>query len=62
MDKLKNNRAPGPDNNNSELMKMGKPVLIKLLHRIIQEVWTSETIPQEWEKGLFAQYIRKVIH
>jgi hypothetical protein len=41
-DKLRNNRAVGPDNIQSEFIKFGKPILLNALHKIIQKVWTIE--------------------
>jgi hypothetical protein len=38
IDTLKNNKAPGSDNINTELIKSSKPVLINILHNIIQKV------------------------
>jgi hypothetical protein len=52
IDKLKNNKAPGSDNTNAKLIKSSKPVLISILHKVIQKVWETETIPQECEEGL----------
>jgi hypothetical protein len=47
IDKLKNNRVPGSDNINTKLIKSSKHVLINILHKIIQKVWETETIPQK---------------
>jgi hypothetical protein len=41
IDKLKNNKAPGSDDINAELIKSSKPVLINILHKIIQKVWET---------------------
>jgi hypothetical protein len=59
IDKLKNNKAPGPDNINAELIKSSKPVLINILHKIIHKVWETETTPQEWEEGLICPIHKK---
>jgi hypothetical protein len=50
--KLKNNKASRLGNINAELIKSGKSLLINILLKIIQKVWETETIPQEWEEGL----------
>jgi hypothetical protein len=60
IDKLKNNKAPGPDNINSELIKIGKVELLKTLHKVVCKVWETENIPQEWRE--FARYIKEVTH
>jgi sorting nexin-29 len=59
IDKLKNNKAPGSDNINADLIKSSKPVLINILHKIIEKVWETETIPQEWEEELICPIHRK---
>jgi hypothetical protein len=59
IDKLKNNKAPGSDNINADLIKSSKPVLINILHKIIQKVWETESIPQEREEGLICPIHKK---
>jgi hypothetical protein len=58
-DKLKNNKASGLNNINAKLIKISKPVLINILLKIIQKVWETETIPQEWVKGLICPIHKK---
>ena len=43
----KNWKAPGRDNINSEIWKVGK-LSSELLHQIIVDVWHTHTIPQDW--------------
>jgi hypothetical protein len=62
IDKLKNNKAPGPDNINSELTKIGKVELFKTLLKVICKVWETENIPQEREEGVICPIHKKVIH
>jgi hypothetical protein len=57
-DKLKNNKAPGPDSINAKLIKSSKPVLINMLHKI-HKVWETETILQEWGEGLICPIHKK---
>jgi hypothetical protein len=42
---LKNNKAAGADSIAAELLKNGGPNLVDALHAVMQQVWTSETLP-----------------
>jgi hypothetical protein len=44
IDKLKNSEAPRSDNINVKLIKSSKPVLINILHKIIQKVRETEKL------------------
>jgi hypothetical protein len=59
IDKLKNNKASGLDNINAELMMISKSVPTNILLKIIQKVWETETITQEWEEGLICPIHKK---
>jgi hypothetical protein len=43
---LKNNKAAGADSIAAELLKNGGPNLVDTLHEVIQQAWTSETLPR----------------
>jgi hypothetical protein len=43
---LKNNKAAGADSIAAELLKNGEPNLLDALHEVIQQAWTSETLPR----------------
>jgi hypothetical protein len=43
---LKNNKAAGVDSIAAELLKNGRPNLVDALHEVIQQAWTSETLPR----------------
>jgi hypothetical protein len=43
---LKNNKAAGSDSISAELLKNGGPNLVNALHELIQQAWTSETLPE----------------
>jgi hypothetical protein len=45
---LKNNKAAGVDFIAAELLKNGGPNLVDALHAVIQQAWTSETLPRSW--------------
>jgi hypothetical protein len=44
IDKLRNNRAAGPDNIQVEFVKFGKPILLNTLQLVMHKVWTTEKI------------------
>jgi hypothetical protein len=45
---LKNNRAPGKDSITSELIKYGGRKLWKRIHQLINTIWETEQMSQEW--------------
>jgi hypothetical protein len=57
--KLRNNKAPGPDNIISELIKEGGQ---KLKHRIcmlILKIWEKEELPADWENSIICPIYKK---
>jgi len=44
---LKNNKAPGKNNINSELLKLAGRVL-ENLHKIISNIWKQEKLEKDW--------------
>jgi hypothetical protein len=46
--KLKDNKAPGIDLIQAELIKKASPDFIEYMHQLIIKIWTSETIPEDW--------------
>jgi hypothetical protein len=49
---LKNNKAAGADSIAAEVLKNGGPNLVDALHAVIQQAWTSETLPRSWTEGV----------
>jgi hypothetical protein len=43
---LKNNKAAGANSIAVKLLKNGGPNLVDALHELIQQAWTSETLPR----------------
>jgi Reverse transcriptase (RNA-dependent DNA polymerase) len=57
---LKNNKASaGSDSISAELLKNGGPNLVNVLHELIQQAWTSETLPESWTKGILCPVYKK---
>ena len=50
--KLKNGRAPGPDDIPAELLKCAMEPVSKALHKLFCKVWESGMIPSEWRNGI----------
>ena len=48
---LKNNKASGPDNIPVELLKMGGEELSKVIYELVNRIWNTETLPDEWLEG-----------
>jgi len=45
---MKNNKAAGLDFIPAELLKHGGAAMIKELTKISNQIWSSETVPTEW--------------
>jgi hypothetical protein len=56
---LKNNRVAGADSITVELLKNGGPNLVDALHEVIQQAWTSETLPKSWTEGVLCPVYKK---
>jgi hypothetical protein len=56
---LQNNKAAGADSIAAELLKYGGPNLVNALHAVIQQAWTSETLPRSWTEGVFCPVYKK---
>jgi hypothetical protein len=56
---LKNNKTAGADSIAAELLKNGGPNLEDALHAVIQQAWTSETLPRSWTEGVLCPVYKK---
>lgn len=56
---LKNNKAPGEDGLPAEVLKEGKEIVAREVHKIILEVWKTETIPSEWKEAIVVPILKK---
>jgi len=59
INKLKSNRAPGPDNITAELIKNGGHTLKRRIYKLILNIWNCEQIPEEWHKGVICPIFKK---
>ena len=56
---LKNGKAAGCDNIPPEAWKEGGLVSAKVLHSLLNKIWTAEDIPQDWKLGLLVKLPKK---
>jgi hypothetical protein len=56
--KLKNNKAPGMDFIQSELVKHAGVEYTKYLHQLIVQIWINEIIPEEWNLGFICPILK----
>ncbi|PSN43351.1 hypothetical protein C0J52_15555 [Blattella germanica] len=57
--KLKNNKAPGIDLIQSELVKHAGKEFVKHFHKLITSIWETETIPDDWNVGIICPIHKK---
>lgn len=56
---LKNNRTPGSDGINAEMLKSGGEELDRRIHRLVTKVWQEEVLPEEWNIGIICPLHKK---
>lgn len=56
---LKNNKAPGEDNINAELIKTANPKLISKIWLLIKEIWVSGKVPNDWKTAIICPIYKK---
>lgn len=56
---LKNNKTPGEDNINSELIKLAGKKLTTEIHKLIYNVWTREKIRTDWNMAIICPIFKK---
>ena len=50
--RLKNHKSPGIDEITNEQLKYGASGLLNRLETLFSKVWESETVPEDWTKGI----------
>ena len=56
---LKKNKATGEDNISSEMLKLGGSASIGLMHKLCEEIWTTERPPDDFKKGVIIPLFKK---
>jgi hypothetical protein len=57
--KLKNNKAPGLDLVQSEIIKYAGPEWVKHLYQLMAKIWITETIPDDWTLSIICPIHKK---
>ena len=57
--KLKNGKAPGSDRIVAELLKNGGEAMVDWLTELVQEVWKTGQVPQEWKNATLVPLFKK---
>jgi hypothetical protein len=57
--KLKNNKAPGIDLIQAELIKRASLNFVECTYQLITKVWTTETIPEDWNLNIICPIHKK---
>ena len=56
---MKNNKASGTDSINAELIKYGGDTAYKVISELINKIWTTEIMPDEWNIGIICPTYKK---
>ncbi|XP_045511110.1 uncharacterized protein LOC123706025 [Colias croceus] len=56
---LKNGKAPGADLITAEMLKADIETAVKYLTPLIQKMWNSEELPEDWNKGVLVTVPKK---
>ena len=60
VDKVKNNKAPGPDGIPSEILKEGYKYMENRIYELIVQIWNEERIQLSWVEALICPIHKKV--
>jgi hypothetical protein len=56
---LGNNKASGTDNMPAELIKCSGGEVVRLIHKLIMDIWEKEYVPKEWRKSIICPIYKK---
>ena len=56
---LKNGKAAGPDGIPAELLKYGGQAMVDVMHKLIQQIWDKDEIPEEWGRAAVINLYKK---
>ena len=56
---LKNNKAPGSDNLNTELFKSDAETAANILEPLFRKIWVEAYVPEDWTKGIIIKIPKK---
>jgi len=59
VDKLKNNKTPGPNGIPSEILKEGYKCMEHRIYGLIVQIWNEERIPTSWTEALICTIHKK---
>ena len=57
--RLKNNKAAGPDGLNAEQFKAGGNELVGCMHQLICRTWVEESMPNDWNLSVLSPVLKK---
>jgi len=57
--RLKDNKAPGIDLIQAELIKKASPNFVEYMYQLITKIWTTETIPEDWSWSIVCPIHKK---
>ena len=59
IESLKSFKAAGPDAIGAEMLKVGSLSVVKWLHRIVQKIWDSDRVVEEWRTCTIVPLFKK---
>ena len=59
VDRLKNNKSPGVDGIQAELVKAGGESTVDAIHRLCNMVWDQERWPTEWTSSILVTIAKR---
>ena len=60
--RLKNNKAAGPNGLPVELFKAGGDELVRSMHQHICKIWPEESMPSDWNLSVLCPVLKKGDH